>query len=202
MSGARTVLGIAGSLRQGSYNRALVRAAAELAPEGADVRVWDGLREVPPYDQDADVEPAPEPVADLRRVIDEADAVLFATPEYNHSVPGVLKNVVDWASRPYGESVLIGKPTAVVGASPSRFGARWAQEDLKRVLQACEAEVLEEELPVDRAAERIEDGQVVDGAVREELAEILRALIDLTASGTTVDAGAEPSPDRRAAGAS
>lgn len=190
MSGRETieVLGVAGSLREGSFNRALIRAAADLAPEGVEVRVWDGLADVPPYDQDADVDPAPGPVADLRRSIRAADALLFATPEYNHSIPGVLKNAVDWASRPYGESALIGKPAAVIGASPGRFGAKWAQEDLRRVLEACEVELLESELTVDRASDRIDRGRLEDSDVRARLEEIV---VDLAARAA--DAGrAEP----------
>lgn len=190
MSGRETieVMGVAGSLRGGSFNRALIRAAAELAPEGVEVRAWDGLAEVPPYDQDADVDPAPGPVADLRRSIRAADALLFATPEYNHSIPGVLKNAVDWASRPYGESALIGKPAAVIGASSSRFGAKWAQEDLRRVLEACEVELLESELAVDRASDRIEGGRLEDADVRARLEEIVADL-----AARAADAGrAEP----------
>lgn len=173
------VLGIAGSLREGSYNRALLRAAREAAPGGVRIRTYRGLGEVPPYDQDEDVSPAPQAVADLRERIDRADALLIATPEYNHSIPGVLKNAVDWASRPYGESSLQDKPAAVVGASPSRFGAQWAQEDLRRVLDAAGAEVLDAELPVSRAAERFdEQGLLLDDEIRRELTGILEALAE------------------------
>lgn len=166
------VLGIAGSLREKSFNRALVRAAGEVAPEWVEWRVYDRLGEVPPYDQDEDADPPPPAVAHLRESIGRADALLIATPEYNHSIPGVLKNAVDWASRPYGESVLVDRPVAVIGASPSRFGAQWAQEDLRRVLEACGAEGLDVELAVSRADDRIRDGELVDEEVREELQEI------------------------------
>lgn len=177
------VLGIAGSLREGSYNRALLRAARELAPGDVRVRLYDGLGDVPPYDQDRDVSPPPRAVADLRERISGADALLVATPEYNHSVPGVLKNAVDWASRPYGESSLQGKLAAVVGASPSRFGAKWAQEDLRKALEAAGAEVLEVGLPVSRAPERFDDaGRLTDDAVRRELAELLEELAEGAAS--------------------
>ena len=175
-SGRIEILGIAGSLREGSYNRALIRAAEALAPAGVRWRSYDALGDVPPYDQDEDTEPPPPAVAHLRRAIGRADGVLFATPEYNHSIPGVLKNAVDWASRPYGDSVLIDKSVAVVGASTSRFGAQWAQEDLRRVLEATGSEVLEVELPVARASERIEDGELVDPEIREELRAIVGAL--------------------------
>lgn len=178
--GARTlrVLGIAGSLREGSFNRALIRAAAELSPSGVEVRVFEGLRDVPPYDQDEDGAPAPPGAARLRKAIRAADALLLATPEYNHSIPGVLKNAVDWASRPYGESSLHGRPAAVIGASTSRFGAKWAQEDLRRVLDAAGAEVLDVELEVDRAGERVEGGRLTDADTRRELAGVLAELVE------------------------
>lgn len=170
------IVGIAGSLREGSFNRALIRAARDAAPDTVRFRIYDGLADVPAYDADEDGDPPPPAVAELRGTVRRADGVLFATPEYNHSVPGVLKNAVDWASRPYGDSSLAGKPAAVVGASTSRFGARWAQEDLRRVLEACDAEVLEDEVAVSRASERFEDGRLVDPEVREELEGVLRRL--------------------------
>src|SRR6186997_108139 len=111
------VLGISGSLRGDSYNRKLLRAAAELLPEDVEFELWDGLKEVPPYDEDDDVVPAPARVARLREAIAGADAVLFATPEYNSSVPGQLKNALDWASRPLATNVLRNKQVAVIGAS-------------------------------------------------------------------------------------
>lgn len=184
------VLGIAGSLRDGSYNRALLKAAREVTPDGVRLRLYDGLGEVPPYDQDEDTASPPPAVADLRRRIREADALLVATPEYNHSVPGVLKNAVDWASRPYGESSLQDTPAAVVGASPGRFGAKWAQEELRKVLEAAGAEVLEGELPVGRVSERVDDeGRLTDGEVRRELARVLDSLADLAAARRPPAAG-------------
>lgn len=170
------ILGIPGSLRAGSYNRGLVRAAREEAPGTVRWRTYDELGEVPPYDQDEDTDPPPPAVERLRRAIGRADALLVATPEYNHSIPGVLKNAVDWASRPYGESVLIEKPVAVVGASVSRFGAKWAQEDLRRVLDACQSEVLETGLAVSGAGERFEHGELVDDGVRGDLRRIVEGL--------------------------
>lgn len=175
------ILGIAGSLRGGSYNRALIRTAGELAPAGVRWRSYDALGDVPPYDQDQDTDSPPPAVADLRRAIGRADGVLFATPEYNHSIPGVLKNAVDWASRPHGESVLVDKPVAVVGASPSRFGAQWAQEDLRRVLEATQSKVLEVELPVSKANERIEDGALVDEEIRRRLGAVVSELVAVAA---------------------
>src|SRR5438067_12034035 len=111
------VLGISGSLRRESHNTALLRAAGELLPDDVEFELWDGLKAVPPYDEDDDVDPAPAAVADLRSVIAGADAILVATPEYNHSIPGQLKNALDWASRPLATNPFRNKPVAVVGAS-------------------------------------------------------------------------------------
>jgi len=147
------VLGISGSLRRESHNSALLRAAAERLPAGAELVPYERLAEIPPYDEDVEVRDVPEPVRDLREAIHDADAVLIATPEYNHSIPGQLKNALDWASRPAGKSALNGKPTAVIGASTGMFGAVWAQAELRKVLGAMGGRVLEVELPVNHAAE-------------------------------------------------
>src|SRR2546421_12635475 len=125
------ILGISGSLRDGSYNTKLLHEARRLLP--GDVELWDGLKAIPPYDQDDDGAEAPAAVAALRAALDGADAVLFATPEYNSSVPGQLKNALDWASRPIATNALRGKPVAVVGASTGAFGAVWAQAELRKV---------------------------------------------------------------------
>src|ERR687888_2766578 len=114
---------ISGSLRRDSYNTRLLHSAAELLPEGVELELWDGLKAVPPYDEDDDVEPAPAAVAALRAVVAGADAVLFATPEYNSSIPGQLKNALDWASRPLATNTFRNKPVAVVGSSTGAFGA-------------------------------------------------------------------------------
>src|SRR4051812_48253066 len=127
------ILAIAGSLRRDSHNVRLIRAAAETLPPGATLELWDGLRDVPLYDEDVDSRFTPAGVAALREAIAGADAVLIATPEYNASIPGVLKNALDWASRPYADNVLRGKPAAVVGASTGLFGAVWAQADTRKV---------------------------------------------------------------------
>ena len=154
------VLGIAGSLRRGSYNHALLREAAERLPAGAEWSEFDRLGEIPPYDVDVEAEGIPEPVEALRQAMREADAVLVATPEYNHSIPGVLKNALDWASRPAGQSALTGKPAAVVGASTGMFGAVWAQAETRKVLGALGGRVVERELPVARAAELYREGRL------------------------------------------
>ena len=142
------VLGVSGSLRSGSHNTQLLRAAAEHMPPGVTLELLEGLGDVPPYDEDADSEPAPPAVQALRDAFAEADAVLFATPEYNGSIPGQLKNALDWASRPFATNPLRRKPVAVVGASTGLFGAVWAQADLRKVLKTMGAKVIESELAV------------------------------------------------------
>jgi len=172
------VLAISGSLRHDSYNTALLHAAAEVAPEGLELVIFDGLREIPPYDQNGDAAGAPPAVLHLRRAIEDADALLFATPEYNGSVPGVLKNAVDWASRPRATTVMQNKPAAVIGASTGMFGAVWAQQDLKRILGLTGNRVLDLELSVGRAQETFVDGVLADHELRVQLREVLEALED------------------------
>jgi chromate reductase len=145
------VLGISGSLRRGSLNSALLRTAAERLPAGAELVELERLREVPPYDEDVDAEATPEVVEELRDAVRRADAVLIATPEYNHSIPGQLKNALDWVSRPAGKSALNGKPAAAIGASTGIFGAVWAQAELRKVLSAMGGRVVEGELPIGHA---------------------------------------------------
>ena len=173
------VLGISGSLRSGSYNRQLLRAAEELLPAKVDFAVYDGLKDVPPFDEDDDFEPAPAAVTALRRAIGEADAVLFATPEYNSSVPGVLKNALDWVSRPIATNTLRNKPVAVVGASTGAFGAVWAQAELRKVLAAAGARVIEGDVAVGHAHERFgEDGILDDENLQEQLVEVVESLVE------------------------
>jgi chromate reductase, NAD(P)H dehydrogenase (quinone) len=147
------VLGISGSLRRESHNSALLRAAAERLPAGGELVTYEGLAEIPPYDEDVEVRDVPESVRELREAIRGAEAVLIATPEYNHSIPGQLKNALDWASRPAGKSALNGKPAAVIGASTGMFGAVWAQAELRKVLGAMGGRVIEAEIPVAHAAD-------------------------------------------------
>ena len=172
------VLGISGSLRHDSHNSALLRAAAERLPAGAELVPFERLGEIPPYDEDTEVEGVPEVVRDLREAVRNADAVLIATPEYNHSIPGQLKNALDWASRPAGESSLNGTPAAVIGASTGMFGAVWAQAELRKVLGAMGGRVLEAELPVAHAAElRHGDRLELEPEQSEQLDEILAELV-------------------------
>jgi chromate reductase len=171
------VLGISGSLRRDSLNHALLREAAERLPAGAELVEFERLREIPPYDADLEALETPAAVAELREAMREADAVLVATPEYNHSIPGVLKNALDWASRPAGQSALTGKPAAVIGASTGMFGAVWAQAETRKVLGALGGRVVEAELPVARAKELYENGRLqLSPEQYEQLEEILNEL--------------------------
>jgi chromate reductase, NAD(P)H dehydrogenase (quinone) len=166
------ILAVSGSLRAGSHNTDLLRAAMGAAPEAVEVELFDPaiIRDLPIYDQDLEDGEVPASVARLREQWSAADAVLFATPEYNGSVPGGLKNAVDWASRPRLEAVLRNKPIAVVGASTGQFGALWAQQDLKRILGIAGARVVGTEIPVSRAHERFDaEGRLVDGEIFEQL---------------------------------
>src|SRR2546423_484114 len=164
------VLGISGSLRRDSHNTVLLGVAAELLPDGVELELWDGLKAVPPYDEDDDQESAPAAVAELRDAIAGADAILFSTPEYNHSVPGQLKNAIDWASRPLATNPLRNKPVAVVGASMGAFGAVWAQADRRKVLAAPGAGVVEGEVAFGHAHPKFDgDGRLVDDDRLQEL---------------------------------
>ncbi len=173
------VLGIAGSVRRDSHNARLLRHAAGRAPEGVEIEIWDGLKEVPPYDADDDVEPAPAPVARLREAIAEADGLLIATPEYNSSIPGVLKNALDWASRPRETTVLQNKPAAVIGATTGRFGAVWAQAETRKVLASAGARVVDLDLPLARAHEAFDAvGALTSADLDARGMEVLEALAD------------------------
>ncbi len=168
------ILAISGSLRDGSYSSGLLRAAQELAPAGSEVELYEGLAGLDAYNEDNDTdEYVPAPVRGLRERIGAADALLIATPEYNGSIPGALKNALDWASRPHGSSALAAKPVAVIGSSPSPFGAAWAQEALRRVLAIAGSAVLERELTVGRVNERFDEDRLSDAGTREEIAALL-----------------------------
>jgi chromate reductase, NAD(P)H dehydrogenase (quinone) len=173
------ILGISGSLRRDSYNTALLRAAADLLPDDVELEIWDGLKTIPPYDQDDDATGAPAEVTELRSLFAGADAVLIATPEYNASIPGQLKNALDWISRPPATNPLRNKPAAVVGASTGAFGAVWAQAELRKVLSTIGARTLANEVACRHADRCFEDGRLVDEGVRAQLAE---AVVDLVAA--------------------
>jgi chromate reductase, NAD(P)H dehydrogenase (quinone) len=172
------VLAISGSLRNGSHNSKLLRAAAELLPSDVELEIWGGLKAVPPYDEDDDAQLAPAAVTRLRGAIAGADALLLSTPEYNHSIPGQLKNAVDWASRPIATSVLRNKPVAVIGASTGAFGAVWSQAELRKVLAATGARVADVEVAVGHAHERFEgEGRLTDVELRDQLREVVDVLL-------------------------
>jgi chromate reductase len=171
------ILAIPGSVRRDSHNARLLRHAAERAPEGVEIEVWDGLKSIPPYDEDDDTLIPPAPVAELRRKIAEADGLLFATPEYNSSIPGVLKNAIDWASRPRATTPLQGKPAAVVGATTGSFGAVWAQAELRKVLASTGARVVDLELPLSKAHEAFDDaGALISSDHDDRMLEVIAAL--------------------------
>jgi chromate reductase, NAD(P)H dehydrogenase (quinone) len=172
------ILGISGSLRRDSYNTRLIAAAADVLPDDAELTVWTGLRDVPPFDEDEEAGPPPAAVAELREALAAADAVLIATPEYNGSVPGQLKNALDWASRPHATNPLRNRPAAVVGASTGGFGTVWAQADLRRILARIGARVLDTELAVSHAHTRCdESGNLIDDDVHDRLAEVVNELV-------------------------
>jgi chromate reductase, NAD(P)H dehydrogenase (quinone) len=172
------ILGLSGSLRRDSYNARLLRAAASELPPEAELVMWDGVRELPYYDEDIDNESAPDSVRSLRDAVSEADALLISTPEYNASIPGALKNAIDWASRPRATTVLKDKPVLVIGATTGLFGAVWAQAELRKVLKTAGANPLEEEVPVGQAHEAFgDDGGLRDPDLREALTDAVRALV-------------------------
>ena len=172
------LLAVSGSLRRNSHNTRLLRAAAQQLPSGVELELFDGLKQIPPFDEDDEATPAPE-VQEWRAAIDAADAVLFATPEYNSSIPGQLKNPLDWASRTKADAVLRNKPVAVVGASKSMFGALWAQAELRKVLASAGARVLDAELAVATAHEAFDEDALIDPDLSEALAAIVSDLVDL-----------------------
>lgn len=185
------VLGVSGSLRRRSYNTALLRAAAHHFGDEVEFELWDGLKSVPPYDEDDDIGSAPAAVAAMRAVFAGADAYLFATPEYNSSVPGQLKNALDWLSRPLITSPLRNKPAAVIGASNGMFGAVWSQAELRKVLRAIGARVLDREVPVGRASTRFDaDLELVDEEIREQIEDVVRELVAATRERTEATAAA------------
>jgi chromate reductase len=170
------VLAVSGSLRADSHNTSLLRAAIEAAPEGVELELWEGIGDLPIYDQDLEHDP-PESVRRLREDWASADAILFATPEFNGSVPGGLKNAIDWASRPKLEAALTNQNVAVIGASPGQFGAMWAQADLRKILGVAGARVIGDELPVTRAHEKFDhEGRLLDGELFERLRLLLGTL--------------------------
>jgi chromate reductase len=171
------ILGISGSVRRGSHNRKLLRAAGSMLPPGVDFVEWDGVGGLPIFDEDLEETP-PNIVQDFLDAVKDADALLVATPEYNASLPGGLKNALDWASRPFPGNVLREKPAAVIGASTGLFGAVWAQAEVRKVLGASGAHVLESELPVGMADSAFDDeGALVDPELATRLGDVIADLV-------------------------
>jgi chromate reductase len=171
------ILGISGSLRRDSHNTSLLRAAAMSLPSGVELELFEGLGDLPHYNADIDADPAPETVVHLREAIGGADGVLIATPEFNGSIPGALKNALDWASRPFPDNALRGLPVAVVGASTGLFGAVWAQAETRKSLSIAGAEVLEDEFPLGQADEAFgDDGHLADAGTRDALEGLVAVL--------------------------
>lgn len=170
------ILGFAGSLRKDSYNRALLRAARELAAaEGIEVEIFE-IDGIPPYNQDAE-DAMPDLVRDFKRRIEQADAVLLVTPEYNYSVSGVMKNAIDWASRPYGANSFNDKPAAIMGATIGMLGTARAQYHLRQMLVYVNAYPLNQpEVMVPAAADKFKNGELVDEPTRQKVRELLVAL--------------------------
>src|SRR5687767_12492674 len=174
------ILGILGSLRRESYNRGAMRAATELVPTGATIQIFE-LEGIPGFDQDEEQRP-PAKVAELKRRVRAADALLFVTPEYNYSIPGVLKNAIDWASRPYGDNAWYGKPAAVMGASIGGIGTARAQYHLRQVFVFLNVLAINEpEVMIGHAADKFDgEGTLTDGATREKIRQLLQGLVDWT----------------------
>jgi chromate reductase len=182
------ILGISGSLRRDSHNTRLLRAAGEALPAGAELTEWDGLAALPMFDEDIEAD-RPEAVEDLLAAIEHADAILIATPEYNASLPGGLKNALDWTSRPFPENVLKDKPAAVIGASTGLFGAVWAQAEVRKVLKASGAQVIESELPVGLADTAFDaGGGLADPELAARLGDVIGELTQRVATPAEIAA--------------
>lgn len=180
MSKTIRILGIAGSLRKASFNQGVLRAAAELAPEGATIEIFD-LDGIPGFNQDDEQDP-PEKVVELKRKIRESDAILFVTPEYNYSIPGVLKNAIDWASRPYGDSAWDGKPAAIMGASIGGIATARAQYHLRQMMVFLNMfPVNQPEVMIGNCSEKFDErGNLTDDETKKFIRQLLENLVAWT----------------------
>ncbi len=180
MSTPIRILGIAGSLRRESYNRAALRAATKLVPEDAILETFE-IDGIPPFNQDEEQNPPPK-IIEFKRRIREADAILFVTPEYNYSVPGVLKNAIDWASRPHGDNAWNGKPAAIMGASPSAIGTARAQYHLRQIMVFLNMfPINQPEVMIRDAADRFDkEGNLTDVITKEFILDLLQNLVNWT----------------------
>ncbi len=184
------VLAISGSLRSGAYSTRIAEAAADLLPGVSELEVYDDLAAIPNYDQDLDQDPAPDAVESLRRRIEEADALLIVTPEYNAAIPGGLKNAIDWASRPHGESALAGKPAAIVSSSPVPFGGVWANQQIRKAFTVTGTPTVETELAIGKIDQKVgPGGALTDESTRDQIRSLLAELEELV--GTVRQASME-----------
>jgi chromate reductase, NAD(P)H dehydrogenase (quinone) len=199
MNDVVNILGIAGSLRRESYNRSALRAAVDLAPAGAQLETFE-LDDIPIFNQDHEQVPPPA-VAEFKRRIREADAILFVTPEYNYSIPGVLKNAIDWASRPYGDSAWNGKAAAIMGASPGVIGTARAQHHLRQTFVFLNMfAVNQPEVMIGKAHERFdEEGNLKDETSRKFIGELLQNLVTLSRTLRHISENADDAEHRSAA---
>ena len=182
MNSPLTILGIAGSLRQGSYNRMALRVAQQLVPEGANAKIETfDLQGIPIFNQDEEKAP-PAAVAEFKKRIRAADAILIVTPEYNYSVPGVLKNAIDWASRPYGDNAWNDKPVAIMGASPGLLGTARAQLVLRPLLTFLNMHIVNQpEVMIAKAHEKFDaNGNLTDETAKKLIQQLLQNLVDWT----------------------
>lgn len=180
MSSPVSLFGFGGSLRQHSFNQALLNTAQQLAPKNSNLHLYSDLNKLPLFNQDYQAN-QPQVVKDFKRQLESADAVLIATPEYNYSVPGYLKNALDWASRPYGHSSLKNKPVAIMSASTGQFGGVRAQLHLRQVLLSLRAQTLTStQVFVGHAARKIDQDQVIDPETKAKISQLLQALVDWT----------------------
>lgn len=190
---AISILGISGSLRAGSFNTTLLRHAAHLAEPSIRLELWKELATIPPFNEDHEHEPA-EAVRRMRAAVTKADAVLIATPEYNTTLPGQLKTLLDWASRPTHRGAFAGKPTAVIGASLTPYGAKWAQETVRTILNACGANVIDEPLCIAYADSAFDaQGRLHEAATQNQLAHVISELTK-TAACTAHNPAIQPAP--------
>lgn len=172
------VLGLSGSLRENSYNTKLLRSVEQLLPTAVEFEIYTELESLPAYNEDRDLDGGPKEARFLREAIASADALIVATPEYNSSIPGQLKNAVDWGSRPFQSGVLWNKPVAVIGASRGEYGALWAQMELRKALGTAGARNIGGELPLRKAHEQFaDDGTLIDTGYVERLRELVEELL-------------------------
>jgi len=174
------VLAIHGSLRKDSFSSRLAAATVDLAPEGVEVVLYDGLDSIPGFNQDLEPDSIPAGVEDLREQLESSDAVLIVTPEYNASAPGALKNAIDWGSRPHGDSALAGLPAAIISASPMPFGAIWANQQIRKAFTITGTPTVEREVAIGKIDEKLaEDGSISDQTAREQVTTLLAELEEL-----------------------